>query len=78
VVSVDRGKTRGMRQWEDTHHGQDVFAELRALYVDQGMTLAQVGGLLGRDESTISRWLERAGIPARKPTWQMPEPEAVA
>lgn len=40
-------------------------AELRALYVDQGLGCPEIGRMLERDASTIRGWLIAAGIPTR-------------
>lgn len=47
--------------------GQPIDETLRKLYVDRGLTVRQVGSELGVTAGVVSRWLERFGIPARKP-----------
>jgi len=40
-------------------------AELRRLYIDQGLGCPEIGRMLGRDPSTVRLWLVAAGIPTR-------------
>ena len=58
-------RTREMQVLEAAH-GQPIDAILRDLYVRQGLTVDAVGDALGVTKGTISRWLERCGIPARR------------
>lgn len=51
----------------EAQHGKPIEDILRTLYIDQGLTLEQVGVVLGQTKGTISRWLDRAGITARRP-----------
>ena len=44
--------------------------ELRRLYLDEGLGVAQIGVALGRSASTISIWLRRCGIPTRSGRFQ--------
>jgi len=47
--------------------GRPMDEILRDLYVDRGLTLEGVGAELGITKGAVSRWLERFGIPARRP-----------
>lgn len=39
--------------------------ELRRLYLDDGLGVAQIGAAMGCSASTVSVWLRRCGIPTR-------------
>jgi len=45
--------------------------ELRRLYVDEGLTLVEVGERVGYSGATVGRWLTEAGVPMR-PTALLP------
>lgn len=47
--------------------GKPMGQILRELYVDRGLTVAQVGGELGISKGAVSRWLERFSIDRRRP-----------
>ncbi len=47
--------------------GKPMGEILQDLYVDQGLTLEQVGRELGITKGAASRWIERFGIPSRRP-----------
>lgn len=51
----------------EARHGKPIEDILRGLYVDRGMTVEQVGAELGITQGTVSRWLDRVGIIARRP-----------
>lgn len=59
----------------EAKHGKSMDQLLRDLYVTQGMRIEDVATELGQTKGTISRWLERFGIPARK---RGAQPEAIA
>lgn len=48
---------------------------LYELYVEQGMTQTKMAELLRVDVSTVSRWLQKYGIPARRARWEFPDQE---
>jgi len=56
--------------------GRPMDQILRDLYVNQRMTLEEVGLELGITKGAVSRWLEKFGIPARRSG--PPRTEAVA
>jgi len=58
-------RTREMQVLEATH-GKPIEELLTDLYVRQGLTVDQVGVAIGVTKGTVSRWLERCGIPARR------------
>jgi len=58
-------RTREMQRIE-ARLGKPMDAILRELYVDQGLTLEQLGTHLGITKGAASRWLERFGIEARR------------
>jgi transposase len=58
-------RTREMQVLEAAH-GKPINELLADLYVRQGLTVDAVGAALGVTKGTISRWLERCGIPARR------------
>lgn len=47
--------------------GKPIDQILREYYVEQGLTVEQVGQKLGQTKGTVSRWLARFGIEARRP-----------
>lgn len=51
----------------EADRGKSIEAILQELYVDRGMTVEQVGTELGITQGTVSRWLDRVGITARRP-----------
>ncbi len=59
----------------EAERGKPIEVILRELYIDQGLTIEQVAGKLGFGSGTISRWLDRAGIVARRTG---PRPETAA
>lgn len=67
-------KTRHMQLLE-AQLGRPLEAVLEDMYVDRGMTLAQVATEFQVTEGTISDWLRRVGINARRPG---PLPKGVA
>ena len=68
-------KTRHMQLLE-AKLGRPLEQVLEELYVEKGLTLAQVAAELdGVSEGTVSDWLRRVGINARRPG---PLPKAVA
>jgi excisionase family DNA binding protein len=58
-------RTREMQVLEAAH-GKPINELLTELYVAKGLTVDEVGSALGVTKGTISRWLERCGIPARR------------
>lgn len=46
--------------------GKPIDQLLRELYVDQGLTVEQVGAVLGITKGAASRWLERFAIRTRR------------
>lgn len=62
-------RTREMQDIEAAW-GEPMGDILRRLYVDEGLTVAQVGERLGQTKGTISRWLERFGIQTRGHGWR--------
>jgi transposase len=59
-------KTRHMQILEATL-GRPLETVLEEMYVGRGMTLAQVAAEFEVTEGTISDWLRRVGIVARRP-----------
>jgi len=59
-------RTREMQRVE-ARHGQAIDALLRGLYIDDGLTLEEVGARLGITKGAVSRWLVVCGIEARRP-----------
>lgn len=59
-------KTRPMTQVE-RRIGRPLEDAIRELYIDRGMTQAQVAHEIGVEASTISRWMKDLGIEARFP-----------
>lgn len=47
--------------------GRPLAEALREMYLERGMTLAEVGAELGVSEASVSRFLSRLGIEARFP-----------
>lgn len=47
--------------------GRSMDLILRDLYLDRGLTVAEVGRELGITKGAVSRWLERFGIETRRP-----------
>lgn len=45
--------------------GEPMDAILRRLYLDEGLTVDQVGQRLGITKGAASRWLERFGVETR-------------
>ena len=48
-------------------HGVPMGDLLRRLYVDEGLTVDQVGAFLGITKGAASRWLDRFGVEIRRP-----------
>lgn len=59
-------KTRHMQLLE-AKLGRSLAEVLEELYLDREWTLAQVAAEYGVSEGTISDWLRRVGIDARRP-----------
>lgn len=59
-------RTREMQVLE-ARMARPIEAILRDLYLDRGLTVEQVGAELGITQGTVSRWLARVGIEARRP-----------
>lgn len=57
-------RTREMQRIEASY-GEPMGDILRRLYVEDGLTVAQVAERLGFSKGAISRWLERFGIETR-------------
>jgi DNA-binding transcriptional ArsR family regulator len=57
-------RTREMQDLEAAW-GEPMGDILRRLYLEDGLTVEQVGLRLGKSKGAISRWLERFGIPTR-------------
>jgi len=52
----------------EAEHGQPIDELLRSLYVDEGLDIEEVGARLGGlSKGTVSRWMARFGIQARRP-----------
>ena len=49
----------------ERNEGKPIDALLRELYVDKGMTLHAMSGLLGVNAGALSRWMDDYGIPRR-------------
>jgi transposase len=58
-------RTREMQVLEAAR-GKPINEILTELYIVEGLTVDAVGAALGVTKGTISRWLERCGIPARR------------
>lgn len=65
VTEQVRYRSREMQRIE-AREGRPIDELLRALYVEEGLLLAQVGERLGITESTASRWMSYFGIETRK------------
>lgn len=52
-------------QLVEHRHGAPVEALLRRLYVEQGMSQAEVAVALGVQRETVVRWMGACGIPTR-------------
>lgn len=61
----------------EAQHGIDLADYLHDQYVVRGLRLADIGGALGVDVGTVSRWMDRLQIPRRVRTTPTPA-EAVA
>lgn len=48
--------------------GQSMEEILRSLYLDQGLTVEEVGRNLGITKGAASRWLDRFAIERRRPS----------
>lgn len=59
-------RTREM-QLIEAEHGQPIDALLRDLYVEQGLGVQDIAERLHLTKGTVSRWMDRLGIPARRP-----------
>lgn len=57
-------KSRAM-QIIEAREGRDLAGLLHELYVDQGMTQAEIADRLGTRRATISRWMADLGIESR-------------
>lgn len=57
--------------------GEPIEASLERLYVERGMTQAQVASALGTTRQTVIRWLQDFGIESRRPD-PTPDLERVA
>lgn len=51
----------------EARFGKSIDQVLRELYVDEGLTVEQVGAKLGITKGAVSRWLERWSIETRRP-----------
>lgn len=47
----------------EARQGQPIDQLLSRLHTEQGMTLGQIAEFLDIDIATVSRWMERMGIP---------------
>ena len=59
-------KTREMQLLEAAH-GRPIQELLRSLYEDDGLTVEAIAERLQLTKGTVSRWMERFGIRARRP-----------
>lgn len=50
----------------EAEHGQPIDVLLRALYVDEGLGVEEIAEKLDLTKGTVSRWMARFGIPARR------------
>ena len=51
----------------EAEHGKPIDELLRSLYIDEGLDFDEVGARLGGlSKGTVSRWMARFGIPARR------------
>lgn len=62
---VAKPKTPTMQLVEQSH-GVDIETLLSTLYHDHGLTMFEIAQRLGVTESTVSKWMERFRIPARR------------
>ena len=51
----------------EAEHGLPIEQLLRALYVDEELGVEQIADRLRLTKGTVSRWMARFGIPARRP-----------
>lgn len=51
----------------EAEHGRPMDELLRSLYVDEGLNVDQVAARLRVTKGTVSRWMDRFDIPARRP-----------
>lgn len=51
----------------EARFGKPIDELLRSLYVDEGLTVEEVGQRLDLTKGTVSRWMERFGITSRRP-----------
>jgi hypothetical protein len=58
-------RTREMQRLEAVH-GEPMGDLLHRLYLEQGLTVAEVGAFLGITKGAASRWLERFSIEIRR------------
>lgn len=58
-------RTREMQRLE-ARLGKPMDEILRDLYIEQGMTLVEVGAALGITAGAVSRWLAHFGIETRR------------
>lgn len=49
----------------ERNEGKAIDELLREMYVEQGMTLHAMSGLLGVNAGALSRWMDDFGIPRR-------------
>lgn len=62
-------KTPYMKRIEEKF-GKPIDVLLRNLYHGESMTLEAIGEQLDLDHSTVSRWMDRFGIPTKE--WVLP------
>lgn len=74
MTTEDFLKTKPMRVIE-ARMGRPLEELFRELYVERGLTQAEVAAHLGIEASTVSRWMTALGIEARFPGQR---PKAVA
>lgn len=65
-------KTAQMLEIEQ-EFGAPIEVILRRLYIEEGMTLKEVGRELGVTAPAISRWMDLFRIPRRQAQWVMPK-----
>jgi transposase len=58
-------RTREMQLLE-AEHGRPMDELLRSLYVDEGLGVEEIANRLRLTKGTVSRWMARFGIPARR------------
>jgi transposase len=76
VISVRRQLAKAGVQMRDDRHSRSggkpkvydpqLVAKVRALYVDQGMSQAEIAERIGRTPKVVQHLMKREGIPARK------------